>query len=157
MAEDGSDAQPKRIPIFIQKLLDNPPVLPGESVREFNTLFREIEYSAEGGEKTAADYVVNYQATVLMWNLQRIDRLIVAVIRHMRPAAVAALLRRTSEYGETEAGSLAHRKAHVEALAYFTSEDVKKQVLARFANAGYAPDAVEVEAFEQALRKIAAM
>jgi hypothetical protein len=154
VAENGSDAQPKRMPFFIQKQLDNPPALPGEDVREFKILFREIEYSAEGGEKTAADYLVDYQATVLMWNLQRIDRMIVAVIRHMHPEAVAALVRRTSTYGETERGSLAYHEAHAVALEYFTSDAAKKQILERFAKAGYAPDAVEVEAFERALPQI---
>jgi uncharacterized protein YdiU (UPF0061 family) len=154
MAENDSETQSKRIPIFIQRQLDNPPVLPGENVREFNTLFREIEYSAERGKKTAADYAVDYQATVLMWNLQRIDRMIIALIRHMHPAAVAALIRRTSKYGEMEPGSLAYSAAHVDALAYFSSEDAKKQMLEKFANAGYAPDAVEVEAFERALAQI---
>jgi uncharacterized protein YdiU (UPF0061 family) len=151
MASDGFEAQSDCIPIFICKQLESPPLLPGESKREFNILFREIEYSAEGGKKTAADYAVDYQATVLMWNLQRIDRMIIALIRHVRPEAVVALIRRTSKYGETEPGSLAYREAHVQALEYFTSEDAKKQMLERFANAGYAPDAVEVEAFERAL------
>jgi uncharacterized protein YdiU (UPF0061 family) len=154
MGNNGSEAQPERIPFFIRRQLKNPPILPGESKSEFNILFREIEYSAEGGEKTAADYAVDYQATVLIWNLQRIDRMMVAVIRHMHPAAVAALLRRSSEFGETEPGSLAYRTAHAQALAYFTSEADKKKVLERFAKAGYAPDAVEVEAFERALPQI---
>jgi hypothetical protein len=40
---------------------------------------------------------------------------------------------------------------YAEALDFFTSENTKKTLLERFANAGYAPDAVEVEAFELAL------
>jgi|GraSoi2013_100cm_1033763.scaffolds.fasta_scaffold00785_14 uncharacterized protein YdiU (UPF0061 family) len=154
MGNNGSEAQPERIPSFIRRQLENPPVLPGESKSEFKILFREIEYSAEGGEKTAADYAVDYQAAVLIWNLQRIDRMMVAVIRHMHPAAVAALLRRSSRFGEAEPGSLAYETAHAEALAYFTSDADKKKVLERFAKAGYAPDAVEVEAFERALPQI---
>lgn len=154
MAENCFEAQPRRVPLCIQKQLDNPPVLPGENAREFRILFNEVEYSAEGGQKRAADYMVDYQATVLMWNLQRIDRVIVAVIRHMRPAAVAALVRRTSPCGEAEPGSLAHREAHLKALQYFSSEDAKKQILEGFANAGYAPDAIDVEAFERALVQI---
>jgi hypothetical protein len=154
MAENGSEAQVQRIPIFIQKQLDNPPVLPSENAREFKTLFHQIEYSAEGGKKTFSDYAVDYQATALIWSLLRIDRMIIAVIRHMRPAAVAALLRRTSTFGETEPGSMAYRAAHVDALGYFTSEDARKQMLERFAKAGCAPDAVEVEAFELALLQI---
>jgi uncharacterized protein YdiU (UPF0061 family) len=157
MAENGSQAEPMRIPIFIRRQLEKPPILPGEDAREFNILFREIEYSAEGGEKSAADYAVDYQATVLMWNLQRIDRMIIALIRHMHPAAVAALIRRTSKYGEMEPGSLAYRAAHVDALAYFSSEVAKKQMLEKFAKAGYAPDAVDVEAFERALAQITSL
>jgi hypothetical protein len=157
MAENGSEGQPYRIPFFIRKQLDNPPVLPGENAREFKTLFHEIEYSAEGGQKTAADYMIDYEATKLMWNLQRIDRMIVAIIRHMHPAAVIALARRTSKYGEAEPGSVAHQLAYAEALDYFTSEDTKKTLLERFANAGYAPDAVEVEAFQQALTQITSL
>ena len=157
MAENGSEAQTDHIPSFIRKQLDNPPVLPGENPGEFKNLFYEIEFSAEGGEKTAADYAIDYQATMLIWNLQRIDRVIVAVIRHMRPAAVAALIRRTSTFGEMEPGSVAYREAHLAALEYFTSEDAKKKTLEQFASAGYAPDAVEVEAFERALAQITSL
>jgi hypothetical protein len=157
MAENGSETEPQRIPFFIRKQLEDPPVLPGESKREFNILFREIEYSAEGGQKTAADHMIDYEATKLIWNLQRVDRMIVAVIRHMHPAAVIALARRTSKYGEAEPGSVAHQLAYAEALDYFTSEDTKKTLLERFANAGYAPDAVEVEAFELALAQITSL
>lgn len=141
MAENGFEAQPRRLPSFVQKQLDNPPVLSGENARDFRTLFNEIEFSAEGGKKTAADYLVDYEATVLMWNIQRIDRVMVAVIRHMRPAAVVALVRRTSEFGDSEPGSILYREANLEALKYFRSEDAKKQFLERFEKAGYAPEA----------------
>jgi hypothetical protein len=155
MAEDGSQDAPKRIPHFIQRQLNNPPLLPGESVRDFNTLFRELEYSAEGGAETAADYAIVYQATVLIWILQRLEHMRAAIIRHFGPAAVAALFRRTSEYGEAEPGSLAYRKAAAEAENYFASEHAKKQAQERFAKAGFAADAVEVEAFQQALSQLA--
>ena len=98
--------------------------------------------------------MMNYQATVLMWNLQRIDRMIVAVIGHTHLAAVAALIRRTNKSGESEPGSMSYCEAHGIALDYFSSEDIKKQVLQRFAKAGYGPDAVEVEAFDQAFPQL---
>jgi len=157
MAENGSQAPSGRIPMFIQKQLDNPPVLPGESVREFNTLFREIEFSVEGGKKTGADWAIDFQATMLIWILQRIDRMIVAAIRHMHPAAVAALIRRTSIHGETEPGSLAFGEAHVDSLKYFASEETKKKMLERFSQSGYAANAVEVEAFQQAFAQITSL
>ena len=154
MAENGPEEQRDPIPLFIRRQLDNPPILPGESAREFKSLFHQIEYSAERGEKSAADYLMDYQATGLIWNLQRIERMIVAVIRHMQLPAVAALIRRTNKSGECEPGSMSYCEAHGIALNYFSSEDIKKQVLQRFAKAGYAPDAVEVEAFEQAFPQL---
>ena len=154
MAENGPEEQRDPIPLFIRRQLDDPPILPGESAREFKSLFHQIEYSAEDRKKTAADYVMNYQATVLIWNLQRNDRMIVAVIGHKNLAAVAALIRRTNKSGESEPGSVSYREAHALALDYFKSEDVRKAVLERFAKAGYGPDAVEVEAFEQAFPQL---
>lgn len=157
MANNDSDEQHDHLPGFFRRQLENPPILPGESKSEFTFLFGQIEYSAEGGEKTIADHAVDFQATVLLWNLQRIDRMIVAVIRHMRPAAVAALIRRSSKFGEAEPGSVAYREAQADALDYFTSPDAKKQILEKLKNAGYAPDAVEVEAFEQARAQISTL
>jgi hypothetical protein len=151
MANNGSETEPDPVPFFIRRQLENPPLLPGESKRDFDILFREVEYSAEGGKKTAADYAVDYQATVLIWIIQRFDRMIAAVIGHKRLPAVVALVRRTSQYGEVEPHSPAYHKEHGEALDYFTSEDSKNRLLQRFASSGYGPDAVEVEAFEQAL------
>jgi uncharacterized protein YdiU (UPF0061 family) len=151
MANDGSETEPNRIPFFIRKQLENPPLLPGESKREFNILFREIECSAEEGEKTAADYAMDYQATVLIWVVQRIDRMIAALIAHKRLQAVVALVRRTSLYGAAEPGSPAYHEDHGEALGFFTSEASKNKLMQRFASRGYGPEAVEVEAFEQAL------
>ena len=154
MAENGPEEQCDPIPLFIRRQLDNPPILPGESAREFKSLFYQIEFSAEDRKKTAADYMMNYQATVLMWNLQRIDRMIVAVIGHKKLAAVAALIRRTNKSGESEPGSMSYREAHALALDYFKSEEVKKGLLERFAKAGYGPDAVDVEAFDQAFPQL---
>ena len=154
MAENGPEAEPDPIPLFIRRQLEKPPILPGESAREFKSLFHQIEYSAEDRKKTAADYLMNYQATVLIWNLQRNDRMIVAVIGHKNLAAVAALIRRTNKSGESEPGSVSYREAHALALDYFKSEDVKKGLLERFAKAGYGPDAVDVEAFDQAFPQL---
>jgi len=92
---------------------------------------------------------------VLIWNLQRLERMRVGIIRHLHPAAVAALLRRTSKYGDAEPSSIAYQTASAEADAYFTSEEGKKQMLERFAGSGYAPDAIEIEAFQQALPHLA--
>jgi hypothetical protein len=111
--------------------------------------------STDEGAKTAADYEIIYQATDLIWNLQRLERMRVRIMRHFHPAAVAALLRHVSGYGHAEPGSVAYKAVHADARDYFTSEELKKHWHDKFAAAGYAPDAVEIEAFQQALPQIA--
>jgi hypothetical protein len=155
MAGTFSKDPPNFIPRFIQKQLDNPPILAGENRAEFKSLFYQLEWSDQDGPKTPAEYAIVYQATVLTWNLQRLERMRVALIRHQRPAAVAALLRRTGEHREPEPGSLAFHADNVEAQAYFGSDDAKKKTEDKFIAAGYAPDAVDVEAFQLALPNIA--
>jgi hypothetical protein len=155
MAETASQDPPDFIPRFIQKQLDNPPLLAGESRVEFKSLFFQLEWSDQEGPKTVAEYAIVYQATVLTWNLQRLERMRVALIRHQRPAAVAALLRRTGEYSESEPGSLAFHEANVDAQTYFVSDDAKKKTEGKFIAAGYTTDAVDVEAFQLALPNIA--
>ena len=44
---------------------------------------------------------------------------------------------------------MADHNTMLEAIAYFTSGDARKKMKGRFAEAGYAEDAVEVEAFLQ--------
>ena len=151
----GTEDPPNFIPRFIQKQLDNPPLLAGESLVEFKSLFRQLEWSDKEGPKTVAEYVIIYQATILIWNLRRLERMRVAIIRHQRPAAVAAMLRRTGEYGCAEPGSPFFYQANLEAQAYFGSEDVKKQAEGKFLAGGYGPDAIDVEAFQLALQTTA--
>jgi hypothetical protein len=154
VTEEGSENR-SLIPRFIRKKLENPKLLPGESAREFYALFRELEYSADEGAKTAADYEMIYQATDLIWNLQRYEGMRVRIIRHFLPAAVAALLRRVSRYGYAEPGSLAYEALDADARNYFTSEEQKKLWHDKLAASGFAPDAIETEAFQQALPQIA--
>ena len=47
MAENGPEAERDPVPLFIRRQLEKPPILPGECARQFNLLFREIEFSAE--------------------------------------------------------------------------------------------------------------
>ena len=51
MAENGPEAEPDPIPLFIRRQLEKPPILPGESAREFKSLFYQIEFSAEDRKK----------------------------------------------------------------------------------------------------------
>ena len=149
MANQGPPDSSVCLPRFIQTQLDNPPILAGENPVDFKILFNELECSCLEAGGTVAEYVMVYQVTVLTWRLIRVERIRASIIRHHRSPAVLALLRRSNERGEPERGSMADHNTMLEAIAYFTSGDARKKVKSRFAEAGYAEDAVEVEAFLQ--------
>jgi hypothetical protein len=155
MADNADQDPPHFIPRFIQRQLDNPPILPGESAVEFRSLFREFEFSEQGGDRTAADYVMIFQVTLLTWRLLGLERMRAALIRHQRPAAVVGLLKRTDDLRGVEPGSLAFADVSGEVAGYFTSEDARKKMETKLAAAGYAPESVDVEAFQLSLHSLA--
>jgi hypothetical protein len=147
--QDQQEESQNRVPRFIQKRLDNPPVIAGESPVQFRIMFGELECVCLENGGTAAEYIMVYEVAVLTWRLMRVESLRVSIIRHHRPQAVLALIRRSGENGEPEQGSLAHVRTGLEAMTYFASKDVRQKVETKFAEAGYAEDAVEVEAYLQ--------
>ena len=149
MANQDQQEASDNIPRFIQRRLDNPPVIAGENPVEFRTLFRELECACLENGGTAAEYAMVYQVAVLTWRLMRLESMRASIIRHHRPLAVLSLLRRSNENGEPEHGSIAYITTGVEAITYFASKDARKKFETRFAEAGYAEDAVEVEAYLQ--------
>jgi hypothetical protein len=70
---------------------------------------------------------------------------------------VVGLLRRTDERGEVEPGSIAYSGVTGEATGYFTSEDARRKIERKFAAAGYAPESVDVEAFQLSLQSLATL
>jgi hypothetical protein len=137
-------------PAFIRKLLAEAPLLPGESREGLIALFHEFEVSSDSAPVTASEYMMLFEVMRLTLNIQRLERNRRDFILHRKPAAVATLLRRTSKYGYAEGGSEADETEKQQTRAYFTSEEVKKKLAQQFDAAGYGPDAVDVEAREQA-------
>jgi hypothetical protein len=150
MANQDQQEEPQnRVPRFIQKRLDNPPVIAGESPVQFRIMFGELECACLENGGTAAEYIMVYEVAVLTWRLMRVESLRASIIRHHRPQAVLTLIRRSDENWEPEQSSLAHARTGLEAMTYFASKDARQEVETKFAEAGYAEDAVEVEAYLQ--------
>src|SRR5205085_762245 len=150
MASEDQQESSSRVPNFIQKKLDHPPVTPGESALHFRIMFGELDLACLPNGGTAAEYIMVYQVAVLTWRLMGLESMRASIIRHHRPVAVLSLVRQSDERGEVmERGSGAHVMTKLQAFAYFASKDERKKCETKFAEAGYADDAVEVEAFLQ--------
>ncbi len=139
-------------PAFIKKLLDFPELLPREIREDFVHVFEAFEYTHGGSAKTTFEYILVSEATKLTLNLQNLDRVEGAIlINHQRPA-VESLFRKTHEGAAIRnAEGAIHAEAALNATKYFADPAFKAKSDKAFEAAGYAPEALEGEAYFRAL------
>jgi hypothetical protein len=151
-ADDDRDYTPRSI----KRLLDNPPLLPGEDPNEFVQLFEEFEYRDSGFAKTATEYILVYTVTMLTWELMRYQRLKVALLLNQQRAAVESLFRKTHDAAMVKGtGPALTIEANQSARAWFADPAYRAQAAKKFEAAGYAAGAAEAEAFERSLGALA--
>jgi hypothetical protein len=136
--------------------LDTPPLLPDENEEEFNQLFDSFE--DYGKPQNPRDYMAVYQATVLTWDVLRYQQMKIGVLRsHQRPALESLLrkikVRTASKMGISEV--VAQSEARELAAPWFKDAASRPAMMRVIENAGYPPDALEVEAFQLALPALA--
>jgi hypothetical protein len=136
--------------------LDTPPLLPDENEEEFNQLFDSFE--DYGKPQNPRDYIAVYQATVLTWDVLRYQQMKIGVLRsHQRPALESLLrkikVRTASKMGISEV--VAQSEARDLAAPWFKDAASRPAMMRVIENAGYPPDALEVEAFQLALPALA--
>lgn len=153
--QQSSKAIPRSQPIprFIQSQLADPPIGPNESGAEFKSLFHELAEAVQAGHRSAAEFVMLLQATILTFRIMGLERIRSAMVQHMRPEAVVALIRLA--HGEAECGSIASFEVYDTRKEYFATKEGKNKVEALFIRVGYAPNAVDIEAFQLALPSLA--
>jgi hypothetical protein len=150
--EDDSD----RTPWFIQKMIDDPPVLPGESAEAFVGVFQSFELSEGEPPTTDAEYLLVYQATMVTWELLRLERTKVKVLKYQGRFAAEVVYRKSYESltGEADSKGVAGA-ARKWGERYFADPEYRKAFAAKLEAAGYGADAVEAEAFRRSLPSIA--
>jgi hypothetical protein len=130
-AEDSEKTEPREeeedlddndyAPAFIDKLLKNPALLPPEYRENFESVFEELEYTHLGRAKTALEYILVNEATKLVLNLERYERMKGAIFLNEQRAAVEALFRKTHEGAAMQnAGPGLRAAAHLDAQKYFS-------------------------------------
>jgi hypothetical protein len=107
--------------------------------------------------QNSRDYLAVYQATVLTWDVLRYQHMKIGVLRsHQRPALESLLRKiqvRTVSTGLGE--SVAQSEAPQLAAPWFKDPATRPAMMRVIENAGYPPDALEVEAFQLALPALA--
>jgi hypothetical protein len=141
-AEDENDYTPR----FIRKVLDHPQLLPREIRADFVGVFEDFEFSHLGRAKTTFEYVLVNEAAKLVLNLQYLERIERTILINQQRAAAEALFRKTHVGGMSPGMKVEH---------YFGDPVFKAKSDKEFEEAGYAPDALEDEAYLRALSSLA--
>jgi hypothetical protein len=143
-------------PYFIRPLLENPPLLPHESRDHFMQIFRSFEFGDTCTAKTATEYLLVYSITVLTWEVIRYHRMKIALMLNQTRPAVEALFRKTHEGAAMEGAATGLRIAgNLSANEWFADPVSQRKHARRFEAAGFAPNAVEGEAFMRSLTSLA--
>ncbi len=149
--EEGFDDD-EYIPDFIDDLLKNPPLLPGESKSEFGGIFEKYELFHNGRAKTVAEYMMVYQATTITWELMRYERMKVKIRVYNGRSAAEAIYRKSYENLATEGEPKEFKSsARKWTQHYFADPEYRKAYAAKLEAAGYGAGAVEAEAFQRSL------
>jgi len=146
--EPVQEDEPDRTPRFIQKMIYDPPLLPGESADAFLGVFESFELSEGEPPDTVAEYLLVYQATMVTWELLRLERTKVKVLKYLGRFAAEAVYRKSHESltGDTDSkGSAGAARKWGE--RYFADPEYRKVFAAKLEAAGYGADAVEAEVF----------
>jgi hypothetical protein len=137
---------------ILKRLLDTPQLLPHENSKEFLPLFDSLE--DYGKPQNLRDYLAVHQATVLTWDILRYQEMKVGLLRsHQRPALES--LFRKIQVGTGVAEGVARSEARQLAAPWFVDPASRAAIMKAIEDAGYPPNAIEVEAFQLALPALA--
>ena len=140
------------IPSFIKNLLDNPELLPREIRKDFASVFEVFEFTHRGRAKTAHEYMLVNEATKLTLSLQHLDRVENAILINQQRPAIKSLFRKTHDGAAMKgAGAAIDIEATLSGKNYFADPVFKAKADKAFEAAGYAPNALEGEAYQRAL------
>jgi len=154
---DNKSSQPKSYPLdILKRVLATPQLLPHENPKEFLQLFASFEDYAK--PQNSRDYLAVHQATVLTWDILRYQNMQVGVLRSHERLALESLLRKiqvrpASRKGLSEV--VAQSEARGLAAPWFKDPASRPAMMKVIENAGYPPNAIEVEAFQLALPALA--
>lgn len=151
--DDGADY----LPDFIDAVLEDPPILPGECKDDFVALFESFELDYAQRPKTDLEYTWVLGATVAQWELQRYERLKVGIIAVHQRAAVEAL------HFEAYAVVPADRKerhdlrksAREGSMRFYSEPDYKVEFTKTLQQNGFGRHAAEAASFVRALPSLA--
>jgi hypothetical protein len=154
--EEGYD-DADYMPDFIEAVLEDPPILPGECKDDFVALFESFELDSPQRPKTDLEYTWALEATIARWELLRYERLKVGIIAVQQRSAVEALHRKA--YGFKPAGKKERydlrNSAREGSMRFYSEPDYKEEFTKTLERNGFGRHAAEAASFLRALPSLA--
>ncbi len=137
------------IPVTIEALLKNPPLLPNESKKEFDRVYDE--FLDPLGPETVPEHWLVWNSAIRTWEVMRYRRMKVAYMLNQRRAAVGGLIRKAFQTSAMRALRTAGSDIDDNVERYFADPEYPPLVAQALEKSGYTIDAVETEMFARSL------
>lgn len=149
-AEAPNQPPPDDPAAILRRLLGYVPVLANESEDELLALYERIVSCAK--PESDFEYLEAYDAAILYWDNTRYQHLKVANVLNQRRSAAEHLFAAAHPMAAVPGSEkMIAMEAAVNAKKYFTDHEFEEESWGVFERAGFAPFAVDVEAFRRGL------
>ena len=136
-------------PVLIERMLNDPPLLPGESKAEFIRLYDEFSFPLI--PESPHEHWLVWHLTVLTWEVMRYLRMKIAHTLNQRRAAVSALIRKAFLSSAMRKLRMPGSDIDDNIDRYFSDPDYPPLIHKGLEAAGYTAQAIEAEMFSCAL------
>jgi hypothetical protein len=138
------------IPAAIERMLENPPLLPNESKTEFNRVYDDFLDPLL--PETVPEHWLVWNSAILTWESMRYRRMKMAYMLNQRRLAVGELIRESFLSPAMRALRKPGSGVDDSTERFFSDPEYQRLATKALEDAGYTADAIEAEVFARSLK-----
>jgi hypothetical protein len=142
-------------PKEIQRFLEDPPLVGGETLKDYNAFFAAIAASVKPTD--AIDWLFTKDIVDLSWHIRRERTIIADVVKLAQKQIVLALLKATSDASDAESALYRILDAADDANRWANDPEGRREIDARLAEKGHPPSTTLAQAYINAAPQIDAV
>ena len=143
-------------PAFINEVLEDPPLMPGQKRESFINLFEQMELTQAGKAQSELEYTMVLRAAVLTNEVSYYTWIKGKIVRMYEREAVTSLLFESKDHaGNSRVADALKAVAHSDTNKFYLDAGFKDKSLKKIEAIGFGPDAVEVKALMLSLGVLA--
>jgi hypothetical protein len=142
-------------PKEVQRFLEDPPLVGGETLKDYNAFFAAIAASLKPTD--AIDWLFTKDVVDLSWHIRRERTIIADVVKLAQKQIVLALLKATSDTSGAESALYRIFDAADDANRWANDPEGRREIDARLAEKGHPPSTTLAQAYINAAPQIDAV